>query len=172
MRARPGPSIDPAGGGSLKKITSLLWTSVPLPDDWVSSNTSLCSGPLDMSMKGLLLPGKDTAMSQKCYLRKTSGTNHHILLPTLAAKAAGSFLLSMDIAPSCPKASACSGQSWGNKALSSLGRRCQPVRVKPNVIYLRAGAVRKLSYKESVIGLKDWTRETDPMEQGGRDWTT
>ena len=46
------------------------------------------------------------------------------------------------------------------------------MRVKPNVIYLRAGAVRKLSYKESVIGLKDWTRETDPMEQGGRDWTT
>ena len=54
-------------------------------------------------------------------IQGTSGLRHpvldpwtdvaKVLLPALAAKAAGSFLLSMDVAPSCPKASAASGRS-------------------------------------------------------------
>ena len=147
--------------GQSEKVTFLLRASVPLwrPDDWVSNSTSLCSGPSDMSTKVPFLLGKDTAMSPKCYLRKMSGTDHHILLPTLAAKATRSFLLSMDMAPSCPEASASSGQSWGDKALSSLVRRCQPVRAKSNIF---KGSSSEEAEPQRVL---DWL---EGMESGNR----
>lgn len=103
---------------------SLLWASVTLrrPDDWHSSASHLCTAvPGICPRRAHSSWVKDTAMSPKCYLGKMSGTNHSIQFPPhLPGLWAGSLFLCMGAAPSCPKASASSGWSWGSKALSAL----------------------------------------------------
>lgn len=113
--------IDPSGGGSLKKIPSLLWSLV-LYQMTESTVTISLQWSLGYVHEGPTPPGKGHSHVPKMLLRKRRlEMNHHILLPTLAAKAAGSSLLSMgpwrQIVPKPQPARV----SPGKPNLSSLG---------------------------------------------------